>query len=834
MKKATLKSLIAIVLAGVLCFGLVACGPRTPHGGDGGGSEIPTDQVTITIGDAPSTISKGTTVQLTVTVTGTENKAYTWSMDREGILEISSSDVVSVKADAVISTDTVVTLTATATADTTKTASVAFIVTPAIEGQVGSLTADVIKEIAGYNITFEGTVTDIYIDTNNSMNSSETAYHSVVMMDGDEDGGSAWYGSFYQEVTGASADVHPIETNYRRGDVVDGGHQLKTVFIDRHNEVTEQAEMDVFSEPYLWESNHLWNHVRGLGADITHKFTYDASHDYYIYHPDFTDIPAEDEYSADAWLLTYLAYSLTPMLEDTFATLSLRIAEGEDGKMHVTEITATTIAETSTDQNDNILTQAYTKVTLAPKNIGTTEVPDPKPYAKPELADKLDDAIETMKTAKNYRFTTVEHDMYIASGSDDDYDMSSTTTTPNTASPVADTVTGYGSHTASSGTPGVVGYVTKDIILFEETGQYPAYESGGNPYYVEYSGYRQYANGDNPYYEEFDSNPTFKEAGWKYLTGTKRVYGDMFEKAMPQWDFSSALFDYRGSSRRQIGGTWTKVHEFRLRETAITAEIAMQISAHSFADSAIQAQYSTLTIWVDDAGNLVETEFPFDITMAGGYLTTTFDRFGTTELDSAKFGPDFYKERVWRTDWSDYIMRFYDRDHTTRVDDITSDKAIDEFWGAGAVNKLPKPEIFMEVFGDNTNGPFYESYTIRDNSDTTIDEDDRPILEYVDYFRMNTEATREYYADNLDRNGNMVNPEQVFGKDSKIAEKLTAAGYTYSAVNSGLRYGSYYATYTGKGFMVVLSTNYTRWIDIDIYKTGDWSLAGGRRNVANT
>lgn len=834
MKKSKINKLFSgiftLALAGILFLGAAACAPADggnpndpvdPNNPNDPGSEV--QEVGIAIGDAPSVISKGTTVTLTVTVTGTTDTGYTWSVDNQDILTVSNTNVVSVLDDAVVMTDIVVTVTATANADTSKTASKAFTVRPAVEGQVDDLTAELIEEVSGYNITFEGTITDIYIDNENDVNSSTTVYNSKVMMDGiadgDDAGGTKWYGEwsmvpeFEEDLAG---DV--VTSNYRRGEAEQssGKHPLLRQYINLQNELETVGETDYDSTPFYWDDNHLWNHFSGLGADITNKFTHDATNDVYRYNADLK--PKEnEEYTADALLLTYLAVSMTPLLttEETFANVYLKIEDG-----HITTFYGTTVAQSNVDENGSVLQTRYSTVELAIKDVGKTVVPSPAPFEAPDHVDLLTQAISKMKSAKNYTFTSVQHDVSVAVPDEGEYEsLSSVSTIANTA-PAA-SVSGYYSHDAATGTVGVVGRVTDNIILLQNTTAYTSYDT--NPYRIDYDGYRQY----DGYFEEFTSHPVWgvevDGERFKYLVGDRRITGDMFAKVTPQWDFSPNLFAYGGMNEELVGGRLVATYKFVLRDTSITADMAMQISMHDYAEDGAPASFKTLTIYVDGDGNVTKTEFPYDILGNYiGYITTTYSSFGSTTLDANRFTSEYYYPREYKDTWDKYSMRYYYPGHGNVQDNnYNCAQAMKEIFGADAYDLLPPPTVLMEIFGDVVYGPFYDYTTYYKDEDHTV------VDKYVDVVSINTEFFRMDYPDNVDSNDRPVNIHEIIGKDSPLATKMAKYGFVYSANNSGWgTNGNYFGSYVNQtaGLIISFENNNTLNIFIEIHKIGDWTF----------
>ena len=274
---------------------------------------------TISITTSQDTISEGETVMVAATVTGLKEIGYTWKVSHEDLVKIENGQLILIGT---VKIDTNITITATATADESVFKSKTILVkAPIIEGQVGELTNAVLAEIANSSITFGGVITDYYTDFNNSFNNSVNEYDSLVMM---SDG--RWYGSW--NIKGNTTDI--VIDNYRRGSV-DGlsdaygnvGHALERLYINKNNEVSAATVKDYQSIPAIWEAQHLWNHLGNLKVT---DFVYNADDELYTYTVNQNDMEA-------LYLMTYLSYCLTPLLEDTIASVSFKIEEG-----HITKV----------------------------------------------------------------------------------------------------------------------------------------------------------------------------------------------------------------------------------------------------------------------------------------------------------------------------------------------------------------------------------------------------------------------------------------------------------------------------------------------------------------
>lgn len=816
--KKLFSGLLATALAAVMCFSVAGCGERNPDNDDDQNNNDPKPQPTVGIsiaGGAPNEIRAGETVTLTVTVTNAADTSYTWSVvdeagNESGVLAVSAENVVTVEED--VTLDTVATVVATANADTTKTATHTFTVKPAIQGQVGELTAALLEEVAGPNITVSGTVTDVYQDLNYAPNSYQTAYNSTVMMDQDK-----WYGSFYAEEDGYTQNV--ISDNYRAGEQIQGGNgrQLLRVVVNRNNVVEPQVQTDYMSTPLPWEAQHLWNHLGNLGTDISEKFEYDVTNDEYVYQIEHMG-EYDTDYTDDEYLMTYLSVSLTPMLNETFDQFRLKITDG-----HITNIWAQTLVQTTyADDGETATSNFYTEVDLTISDVGTTKVPEPTPYEVPEYVEYLQAAIDQMKTARNYTFSCIDNQVTAPEFDDSDYEMeslSASISAPDKAAPLASGALYYTKHNAPTGTLGMKGFVTEEAAIFESTGQY-SYTSDNNKYYVGYTGYKQ----EDGYFEYLDDEQVYVDnvAG---LIGVQRRNGNYFDVVMPKFDFSPNIFEWSGAVRSQlVGGKRYQIYDFYLRDTSITAEVARQISAHSNAKDGQAAAYSTLKISVlvenDTAEfkSIYSTEFPYVGSYGTGWIETTYSNFGTTELYANAFDEAYYIPRVWRSEWSQYTIHDYDPTYSNNGADADAVTVFQHMFGSNAIANLPKPEIFMNLICDGLNGPWFDyseqgGKTVEEVSFNLAFNNDDP---------------------HLDNKGRPINIEGFLGAQGELTKALEAVGFTYSPSNSGLRNpslatSSYFATYIkpAADIMIVVESNCTKNLFFTVYHNGDWHLTKG-------
>lgn len=807
--KKLLSGILAMSMAFVLGFGMTACketGPDVPPGPDGPNPQQPVKEVKVIIATpSKTTLQFGDRVSLTATVENAEDTGVEWSSEDPSALTVDQNGNVEVVGK--LTSTRTIKVTATSKQDNTKSASYTFTVIPTKTGEYNELNADVFEEVSDSNLTVTGTVTDVYFDSENSYNNDRTEYDMKVMM---EDG--KWYGEWSAKPTLFNQNPTKITDNYRRGEdaLPSGDHAFETIYVDMHNEVVRKAQKTWDSRYITWESQYLWNWIGDLGTNISaDKFEYEPEYNTYRYLNDFS-VAGDQEYSDDAWLMTKLAYSLTPMLEDTFAEFRLELEDG-----HIRKIHAQTIAQSVQDENGKVLQQAYTEVELTISDIGSTVVPEPAPYVKDPndtTWDAFVGALETMKNAKNYAFRAVDTALTSGSYSDDDYSYESDIST-----------VAYHKHEAMNGTVGTIGYITESVALFEETSEYTSYDT--NPYVVDYSGYKQYFDEDgNPtYYETFGTTSYDASVSDKVtsLVATKRKDGDMFKSVLPAFDFAPEIFQSMGVSSTMVNGKLTNVARYVLRDSSLTSDVARQISAAGNADSAAESAVAQVEIQIDENGNIIQTIFPYNIADTWtGYITTTFAAVGETTLDPADFSEPNYIPRAWKAEWSQYTAK----DYPSSGETIPADDLLETMFGAKALELMPKPELFMNLFGDDISGPWYEEKNIYPEDG---DYNSEPIgtIPHFD-ITIRTDDPSHY-----DENNRLVDVAGLFGAEGVFTQALLGLnnGWEFDIPNSGFYNNdsssdTFYASYINEeaNVQIVVETNGTWNLFFEIYEMGKW------------
>ena len=785
-----LMSLILVIVMMVSSF--ASCVKKNPDGtGDNsqqGSGETenpsnnntpvtPSDIVKIEMSASASQIKKGDSVQVTARVTGAKNTKVTWSVSHPDVVSVDENGLVTMVGD--INIDTIITVTATSVENSTVKATKTIIAkAPVVDGRVGELTSDMLVAIGNPSITVTGTVTDVYNDIVTPANSTNEVYEfTVEMADG------AWRGSWNHQ---GSKNV--IVNNYRRGDK-DGikdqngnsGHEMLEMIIDKNNTVYAKSIKDYMSFPAVWESQHLWNHLSNLNVN---RFTYDVENDVYKYNIDPENID-------DMYLMTYFAFSLTPILgnEDTFMELYLYV---EDGK--ITKLVAQTAVEMLGNDPENPDATQYTVISIDFSKVGTTVVPDPTPYEAAQYADKLEAAFEKMKDATNYTFYVVDN--MNAMPDTGDYDLYSVNGAASVSTSNTVLSAPYQNGTSSVGTAGSVGYVTPEAIVISVTGKY-SYTLDGQNYHTEYSGYKQNSDGT---YDEFECDA-------QGFYGTKKVSGNILD-LMPDFDLSANIFKLTGMMINENTGKFE--YTFALREASITRDVAMQLCAYSYADDAAATSSMLLSITVDDDGNLISIQFPYDLSgVYSGSCKVSYKNVGTTTIADGAF--DNYRPRVPETAWSQYTLTDYYNLYTTLCKNYgcydeatgtynhkghvaTADVVLQSIFGESWTN-VPSPEVLMKLFGDNISGPFYNWKEVNG--------------ENHGYMSITT------YSTEYDENAKMTNYEELM---QEVIDELAKYGFSLSAANTDMSGGEsgkanrYVTLIHESGIKIVIENNHTKYL----------------------
>ena len=785
MKKLSsiMKKIVTLCLVAILSLGMFACrGGETPNTNDSSSSSgsgnvtPPAPAVSITLTADKDSIKVGEEVNLTVVVTNSDNTAYEWSVSENGkdIVQI-ADNVLSVKDGATVKFDTPVTVTATAKADRNAFASKTItIIAPVTPGRVGDLTSGMIEVIGNPSITVTGVLKDIYVDNYQSYLNYENVYEMNVEM---EDG--KWKGAWRVQ-----GDSVYITDSYRKG-TKDGikdyngniGHAMEKVYINKNNVKSVSTVKDYMSFPAVWESQHLWNHLANLDVN---EFVYNPDKDLYVYTVKENDVDS-------LYLMTYLSYSLTPILADTLVEIAFAV-DAEAGAITSligrTETVYYGLDEASGEYDASL----NTVIELQFSNVGSTTVSDPTPYTAPQHANELEEALSEMKNAKSYTFDIADNGMSAPSGDGSDYDMYGVT--------IGNTATGK---------VGTKGTVTEDRILIHETGKY-SYGMDDKLFFHSYRGYVQNNDGTYDYFENNNMG---------VLVGKRKYTGNVLD-AMPGFDFSANVFEYAGTETVPVGNAYLPVHKFVLRENSITREVGMELCIDGKDASALAKAKLTVWVMVDGNGNahLQKASVPYDLT-SGTYTGTydiTFGKVGTATIDDSYFVD--YVPRTIPTTWADTLTKYYQVNFTGNTYEENTQTVIDASYG-NAADSLPSPVLFFEAFGDSMNGPFYDW---KETSKT--DADGNAIKMGWISINLTVEQSR------LDENDRIEDFDALV---EHLDATFTKYGFTRSAANTDLTGGesgkaSKWITYINDEIMVAIESNNTKYLFIDFYKLGDWTL----------
>lgn len=214
-----------------------------------------------------------------------------------------------------------------------------YVKAPTVAGQVTGkdgnvLTTALIEALGNSNITVNGTVTDYFFDSSDGSTTPHEYKTKVMMTEG------KWYGEWYA-VTDDN-DVTVITDSYSRTDSADYkdadgtiGHALQRVYINKDNQVATKIQTGSMSFPYIWENQHYWNHVSQFAKNVEKKFVYRPEEDVFEYVWKVVDSDGAehvaDEY--DYYLMTYISYSFTPMLDDTLENIYFKMENGQITKI---------------------------------------------------------------------------------------------------------------------------------------------------------------------------------------------------------------------------------------------------------------------------------------------------------------------------------------------------------------------------------------------------------------------------------------------------------------------------------------------------------------------
>jgi len=693
-----------------------------------------------------------------------------------------------------------------------------YVKAPVIEGQVNGangnvLTTAAIASLGNKNITVNGVVSDYFYDSSDGSETIHEYITKVLMEEG------KWYGEWYatpeegkQPSVITDSFVATADANYV-GEGGNIGRGVQRVFIDKDNKVSSKLKTSSLSVPYLWDNTHYWNHIEEFATNISEKFVYRPDEDVFEYvWKTYNDQGAEivpDEY--DYFLMTYIAYSFTPMLEDTFENVYFKMENGE-----ITQILAKTKEETGSNKN-----RAYTEAVFTFENIGTTVVSDPQPYEKDSRNADLETALAKMKSATSYTFDTEEVTTQAGEQDPSDYEISASTSA-GTKFPA----------TSSTGTVGLKGRITQDAILLTKTGKYSYTMDGENSYHMNYYGYKNNTDGTYDYFE-FDFTT-------QQLKGKRKSEGTI-ASVLPGWNLSADVFKFAGSNTDADGKTVTK---YVLRNSQIIEGAAKEVCMHTDVDQTVASSQIEFTITVDSDGNVVSTTFPYEYPGYAGYCKTTYSKVNATSFTDEFDG---YVERVL-PEWSDLKTVKYYHKHTPDLkqyecynpkaegndqyhyypDKCTHIASLDVVINAvfkENASVFPTLSDFRRIFDDNINMAG-DTNDILGFFDFKTEELADGTERYTDFVTWTASAPKQY----LDENGALYGDgfNDFFTRLNSVMVNL---GYTFNSGNSDLTGGvagtlDKKAVYSIEGKLtIVYEFGRNNRVDIDVYNFGDYKLA---------
>ncbi len=806
-----------------------------------------TPQIGITMLVDKNEIGEGEQATFTVNVLNSVNTGYKLEIVSSNAAVVSlENNVMTVNADKIV-TDTYVTVKATAEADKAvyKTISI-FVRAPRKAGSVTGLNGivlnqDKISAIGNSNITVSGILEDHYEDLVNETDDYNSYDMTVKMSDG------AWNGSWNAKLSEKeledlgidAADYKPIVATdvYRRGEVSGKKlgsqdlHYYVQKYVGLDNKVANKVVKDYRSQPLYWENQHLWNHLGSIDvnklnsvvdSEFVTKYGYDSTK-YAAFKYTYSITAANEEEDPELLFLTYLAFSLTPMLSDTLMNVYVICdANGVVGLVGQTYVNITYQASESATATPTPIARDYTIVNVKFSDVGTTVVEDPAPYTidKSDVFEEqaytaLETALADIKGLTNYTFKAVDTTTRQPQASESDYTNSGTGSSTSQTALLAGSGSFGRDERSETGTVGTVGYVTEEGIVMAVTTKYQQYDS--NPYHTKYNGYKQMQTGENAYYERF--NYSYDNAA---LTGVQRLPG-LLTSIIPQFNLAPEIFEWVGSSKDPVTGKMLAT--FELRDANATKEAAKQVSMYNYVSSAESSITRKMTVTVTLDGKLYQTEYPYGINDGTyqGYVTTTYTKLGTTTLPEGAF--DNYVPRVISENWKDFTIPDYYYLHTSRCEAYgckqpdgtydhsahtkTADYVLQAIYGE-EWTKIPTYKDFSDIFTDNVFGPWYN-------------ELEKAGGEYAPIMKLTARSEEK------DENSRLT--EEQYNAFYKAFDDLfiTKYGFSKSKNNTDTSGGEsglsdIDITYINGSVMARINNNHTANFFITFYRTGDWKL----------
>lgn len=672
-------------------------------------------------------VRKGDEVELKVNLSTTDNdKTYTVEVenptDMPNLVTVGEDGKITVNGD--VTENKKVTITVISNANPLVKKSLQITVKPPkTAGAVGKLTQATIDKLGNLKLTVKGTLSDV--QTKNGVK-SESVYDFTTYLNATATKQENEQG-LYDDYVFADAswtsewNIHGnknvLSNTYVRSD--DGLTQKR--FVNKNNVVVNEVVTDSYSNELTWESQRYWNHLGYLDlslfeqdSDDENLYTYEMEYgtiDTDIIMGSTTYTPSEDEY-----LMMYLAWSLTPILDEQFYKFALRL--DDDG--NVAQIIGSTYENNLYDYDDdgnrnNVIGSYYTSVVMEVEAYGDdVVVPEIKPYEEPsDPEDKvmfgyLKTALDTLAKAdkSNYTFKVKDTSTYAPSYDPSDYETSGGEgSAPTTsASGTWDGKVHTKPFTSIEGEVGYMGIVAKEGVLLNKTIEY---SNGG--FRTDVYGFKQ--NDDNTY-EQFEYSDG-------KLTGKSRKTGNVSSR-LPAFDVSPYVFNFSSMTSVE-GDSDGRLYSYSLKDAVIVKEVANEFCMKDYANYAtsdakqalsVNVYYNRVTkeirlVGITFAYNIIDTYY--------GYYQTEYSNFGTSKLPDDLFSAENYVTKEFPTSWS-YFTAEYRATNNADAETVNAQELLNKVFGTNAstgkaaADAIPSPMVFSSIFADNFSNKVFHDY----------------------------------------------------------------------------------------------------------------------------
>lgn len=783
-------------------------------------------------------VRKGDEVELKVDLSTTEkDKSYSVSVENpagmDGLVTVGEDNKITVNGDVTENKKVTITVTSNANPAVTKSFQIT-VKPPKTAGAVGNLTQATLDKLGNLKLAVSGTLSDV--ETKNGK-TSETVYEFRTYLNASATKQTNEQGMFddyvFSEATWTSEwniqnSKNVLSNTYVRGD---DGLTLKK-FINKNNQVATEVVTDSYSNELTWASQRYWNHLGYLDLSLFEQdpddenlYTYEM--DYGTIESDFigntTYTPSEDEY-----LMMYLAWSLTPVLDEQFYKFGLRLDENGDVSQIIGSTYENNLYSYDDEGNSSVSGSYYTTVTMTVDAYGDeVSAPEITPYAEPtDAEDKV--AFGYLKTAlddlakkdkSNYTFKVKDTSTYAPSYDSSDYEISGSegTSAPTTsATGTWDGKVHTRPYTSTDGEVGYMGIVAEEGMLLNRTTEY---SNGG--YRTDVSGFKQ---NDDGTYEQFEYSDG-------KLTGKSRKTGKVADR-LPGFDVSPYIFKYATMTIDE-DNTDIRIYSFSLIDAVIIRDVANEFCMKDYANYAtsdakqaflINVAYNKTTQKVQ----LLGVTFAYDINYSTytGYYQTSFNDFGTATLPDDLFSEENYVTKEFPTSWN-YFEAEYRAAENAEAEKTKAGDLFDEVFGTNAGTKkpaseaMPSPMVFSSIFADNFSVKVFHDYFKTGNKTSKGDE-------------VKPEVSFNVWVDDIDLDSNrgltLRKYNEIIGK---LNEEMEKYGFTdYEAGNITDKEGTYSKTrqkcYINEnagdhGIVIRIQNIGYKTFYVYIYAMGDWT-----------